>query len=99
MGAGQHKPYRVELKITSCNKEEVEHKEKYQKLVGRLIYLSHTCLNIVFFVSMIRKGILFEKHGHLHVEVYTDADWVGSTTDGRSTSGYCFFVEGDLVSW
>lgn len=36
----------------------------------------------------LRKGILFKKHERLLVEVYTDADWVGSTTGKRSTSGY-----------
>ena len=28
-----------------------------------------------------------------------DVDWVGSKEDRRSTSGYCVFVEGNLVSW
>ena len=45
------------------------------------------------------KGLLFEKHGHLQVEVYTDADWAGSVIDRRSTSGYCTFVGGNLVTW
>ncbi|KAL9447690.1 hypothetical protein AB3S75_015212 [Citrus x aurantiifolia] len=45
------------------------------------------------------RGIMFKKHGHLQVEVYTDADWAGSVTDRRSTSGYCSFVGGNLVTW
>ena len=45
------------------------------------------------------KGLLFEDRGHLEVEVYTDADWAGSVTDRRSTSGYCTFVGGNLVTW
>jgi hypothetical protein len=44
------------------------------------------------------KGLLFKKCGHLQIEAYTDADWVGSITDRRSTSGYCSFVEGNLVT-
>ncbi|KAK0606996.1 hypothetical protein LWI29_007530 [Acer saccharum] len=45
------------------------------------------------------KGLLFANRGHFQVEVFTDADWVGSVTDRRSTSGYCTFVGGNLVTW
>ncbi|KAL5840219.1 hypothetical protein ACOSQ3_012884 [Xanthoceras sorbifolium] len=31
------------------------------------------------------------------LKFYTDADWAGSITDGRSTFGYCTFVGGNLV--
>ena len=30
---------------------------------------------------------------------YTDVDWAGSITNRRSTSGYCTFVWGNLVTW
>uniref|UniRef100_A0A2N9GKU7 Uncharacterized protein n=1 Tax=Fagus sylvatica TaxID=28930 RepID=A0A2N9GKU7_FAGSY len=45
------------------------------------------------------KGLMLYKNGHLEVEGYTDADWAGSITDRRSTSGYCTFVGGNLVTW
>ncbi|CAL5349086.1 unnamed protein product [Camellia sinensis] len=44
-------------------------------------------------------GILFSNHGHLRLEAFTDADWAGSIDDRRSTSGYCAFVGGNLVTW
>jgi hypothetical protein len=100
-------------------------KGRYQRLVGRLIYLSHTRPDIAYAVSIVSrymhdprsghldvvnrilrylkgcpgKGILFSNHGHLRVEGYTDADWAGCLDDRRSTSGYCMFVGGNLVSW
>ena len=45
------------------------------------------------------KGLLFENKGRMCVEVFTYADWAGSITDRRSTSGYCTFVGGNLVTW
>ena len=42
-----------------------------------------------------RKGILFKKNNTL--EAYTDADYVGSIVDQRSTTGYCTFLGGNLV--
>lgn len=30
---------------------------------------------------------------------YCDADWAGDVTDRRSTTGYCMFVGGNLVTW
>lgn len=100
-------------------------KGRYQRLVGRLIYLSHTRPDLAYAVGVVSqfmhspreshmeavyrilrylksapgRGILFSKHDHLQVEAYTDADWAGSVTDRRSTSGYCTFVGGNLVTW
>lgn len=100
-------------------------KQQYQRLVGRLIYLSHTRPDIAYAVSVVSrymhdprsghmdavnrilrylkgcpgKGILFSAHGHLNIEGYTDADWAGCLDDRRSTSGYCMFVGGNLISW
>ena len=41
------------MKLQGANPEEVKNKGRYQRLVGRLIYLSHTCLDIAFPVSMV----------------------------------------------
>uniref|UniRef100_A0A8R7UCU5 Reverse transcriptase Ty1/copia-type domain-containing protein n=1 Tax=Triticum urartu TaxID=4572 RepID=A0A8R7UCU5_TRIUA len=45
------------------------------------------------------KGLWFKKNGHLNVDGYSDADWASCLDDRRSTSGYCVFVGGNLVSW
>ena len=100
-------------------------KERYQRLVGRLIYLCHTRPDISYAVSVVSrymhdsrsghldavyrilrylksspgKGLMFKSHGHLNVEGYCDADWASCLDDRRSTSGYCVFVGGNLVSW
>jgi hypothetical protein len=100
-------------------------KGRYQRLMGRLIYLAHTRFDISYTVSVVSRymhdpriphletvyqilrylkgcpgrGVFFEKRGHLRVEVYTDADWAECLDDRKSTSGYCAFVGGNLVSW
>ena len=43
-------------------------------------------------------GILYSNHGHNKIECFSNADWARSKVDWRSTSGYCVFVGGNLVS-
>ncbi|KAK2984412.1 hypothetical protein RJ640_009912 [Escallonia rubra] len=100
-------------------------KGMYQRLVGKLIYLSHTRPDIAYAVSVVSqfmqnpkdvhlhavyqilqylkgspgRGILFRKGTNMELEAYTDADYAGSLTDRRSTSGYCTFLGGNLVTW
>jgi hypothetical protein len=107
------------------NAGEFVEKERYQKLVGKLIYLSHTRPDIAFAVSVVSqymhdprethleavyrilrylkgspgKGLLFKKNEKREIEIFTDADWAGATDDRRSTTGYCTFVWGNLVTW
>ncbi|XP_050892193.1 uncharacterized mitochondrial protein AtMg00810-like [Lathyrus oleraceus] len=45
------------------------------------------------------KGLFFKKTSEKNVSIFTDADWAGSVTDRRSTSGYCTYVWGTLVTW
>ncbi|KAL0323604.1 UNVERIFIED_CONTAM: Secreted RxLR effector protein [Sesamum angustifolium] len=45
------------------------------------------------------KGLFFKRHGHVKIEVYSDADYVGSKDDRKSTSGYYNYVGGNLVTW
>ncbi|CAH9055335.1 unnamed protein product [Cuscuta epithymum] len=45
------------------------------------------------------RGIVYQNHDHMRIECFADADWAGSKDDRRSTSGYCVFVGGNLVSW
>ena len=53
---------------------------------------------LCYLKGALRRGILYSNHGHSRVECFTNVDWVGSKEDRRSTSGYCVFVDGNLVS-
>ena len=111
-------------KVTAQSGEPVD-KERYQRLVGRLLYLCHTRPDIAFAVSVVSRymheprsdhleavnrilrylkgtpgrGLLFESNKHLVIDGYCDADWASCLDDRRSTSGFCVFVGGNLVSW
>ena len=101
-------------------------KKRNQKLVGKLIYISHTRPDISFSVGVMSQfmhdpmeehleaiyqtlrylkknpshGLMFKKGGgDLTIEAYIDVDWAGSIIDRRSTSGWCTFVGGNLVTW
>ncbi len=117
-------PIEQNLKLCAESGDPVN-KERYQRLVGRLIYLCHTRPDITYAVSVVSrymhdprsghmdavyrilrylkgspgKGLWFKRSGHLSLEGYCDADWASSLDDRRSTSGYCVFVGGNLVSW
>ncbi|KAK3040310.1 hypothetical protein RJ639_028225 [Escallonia herrerae] len=104
---------------------EPTYKGMYQRLVGKLIYLSHTRPDITYAVSVVSQFMQNPKDVHLHavyqmlqylkgspgrwflfrkgtnmeLEAYTDVDYAGSLTDKRSTSVYCTFLGGNLVTW
>ena len=45
------------------------------------------------------KGLLYENKGHTRIVRYSNADWVGSLSNQRSTSKYYVLIEGNLISW
>ncbi|KAH9735881.1 protein kinase domain-containing protein [Citrus sinensis] len=71
---------------------------RYQRLVGRLIYLSLTRPDIAYAVRTPGRGLMFLKTESRSIEGYIDADWAGSE-DCKSTSGYCTKLWGNLVTW
>ena len=45
------------------------------------------------------KGLMFRKTDRKTIEAYIDSHWAGSVVDRKFISGYCTFVEGNLVTW
>ena len=64
--------------------------------IGNWAVIEHI---LCYLEGALGRGILYSNHGHNRVECFTDADWARSKEDRRSTSGYCVFVGGNLVSW
>ena len=44
-------------------------------------------------------GLHFHSSSPFDLQGYADADWAGCLDDRRSTSGYCVFLAGNLISW
>ena len=53
---------------------------------------------LVYIKRVLGKGLLFEKHGHLNIEAFSDSSYTGDKVDRKSTSGYCIYVGGNLVT-
>ncbi|RDY11211.1 Copia protein, partial [Mucuna pruriens] len=98
-----------------CEEIPTIEKSQYQRLVGKLIYLFHTRLDIAFVSAnlyMIPRKDTFkqlkgsssksEKRTIFHkirYIVHGNIDYAGSVVDRRSTFGYCMFLGGNLVTW
>ncbi|KAM1173979.1 hypothetical protein ACFX2J_026400 [Malus domestica] len=117
-------PLDVKLKL-SLEGQPLPNISYYQRLVGKLIYLTITRPDITYAVSIVSqfmhsptmehfnlvkrilrylkgsvgRGIIMKNNASTQITGYCDADWVGNSIDRKSTTGYCTFVGGNLVSW
>jgi hypothetical protein len=73
LGCKSVSPIDVKTKISADAREQIDH-ERYQRLVGRLIYLGHTRSDISFAVSVVNRY----------------SDWANCQHDRRFTSNYCW---------
>ncbi|XP_048443896.1 uncharacterized mitochondrial protein AtMg00810-like [Pyrus x bretschneideri] len=119
-----HTPLEIKLKL-SLEGQPLPNISYYQRLVGKLIYLTITKPDIAYSVSIasqfmhspmmehfnlvkkiirylkgsVGRGIIMKKNESTQITGYCDADWAGNYIDHKSTTGYCTFVGGNLVTW
>jgi hypothetical protein len=52
--------------------------------------------------STVNSGLVYKNSGSddsVIVTAYCDSDWGGDQDEGKSTTGYCMFINNNLVSW
>ena len=86
----------------------------YRSMIGSLLYLTASRPDISYSVGVCARYQANPKESHMtalkriikYVKTiaefgvwYSDADWAGNVDDRKSTSGGCFYVGNNLVSW
>lgn len=56
-------------------------------------------LYIYIYKECTMKRLLLENNNDAKSICYSDANWVGSLSDRRSTFRYCILIDGNMISW
>ena len=106
-------PMDPNLKLMADQSEVYLNPERYRRLVGKLIYLTIAIPDIFIVVGVvsqfmqnphvdhwnaIMRILRYVKRAPGQISGYCDADWAGCPMDMRSTSGYCVFIGGNIIS-
>ena len=80
----------IAFSVGVCAQYQATPKESYLTAVKRIIrYVNGTP----------DYGLWYSKDSNAYLASYSDADWAGSVDDRKSTSGGCFYLGNNLVSW
>jgi hypothetical protein len=80
----------IAFSVGVCTHFQANPKESHLTAVKRIIRYVNDTLSY---------GIWYSRETNLVVTGYSDADWAGNADDRKSTSGGCFYVGNNLVSW
>ncbi|GJY21144.1 hypothetical protein Tco_0393710, partial [Tanacetum coccineum] len=89
-------PMSSETKLTRDEDEESADDTKYRGMIGSLLYLAASPLEIMFSVCLC---LWYPKGTGVETIVYADSDHAGGYVDRKSTSGVCTFMGCCLTSW
>ena len=80
----------IAFSVGVCARYQAAPKESHLTAVKRIIrYINGTP----------DYGLWYSKDSNACLVGYSDADWAGSVDDRKSTSGDCFYLDDNLVSW
>ncbi|KAL9293668.1 putative RNA-directed DNA polymerase [Arabidopsis thaliana] len=97
-------------KASKLSKDEGGHavdQKLNRSMIGSLLYLTASRPDLCHSVCLCARYQANPKVSHMnavkriikYVKGYYDADWSGCIDDKRSTSGGCFFLGNNLISW
>ena len=76
--------------VSVCSRFQSNHKVSHLNVVKRIIkYVGGTC----------DYGLFYSKKSNLSLAGFSDSDWVGNADDRKNTTGGCFYVGANLVTW
>lgn len=73
-----------------CARYQASPRESHMNALKRIIKYVKGTVNL---------GMFYTKDTNTSLAGFCDADWAGSLDDRRSTSGGCFFLGNNMVSW
>ncbi|XP_031091110.1 secreted RxLR effector protein 161-like [Ipomoea triloba] len=80
----------INFSVGACARYQSNPKESHLTTVKRIIkYIKGT----------IEFGIWYSNESNTQLVGFTDADWAGNVDDRKNTSGGCFYLGSNLVSW
>ncbi|GKD14698.1 uncharacterized mitochondrial protein-like protein [Tanacetum coccineum] len=89
-------PIDAKAKYTPANGDPLLDPSLYRTIVGCLVYLTVTRLDIAYDVHI---TLLFSSTSSLDLRAYYDVDWAGESVTRKSTTGFCVFLGDSLISW
>ncbi|BBN67220.1 transposable element gene [Prunus dulcis] len=105
-------PMSTSTKLSKDSSGKSVDQKLYRSMIGSLLYLTASRPDISFSVGLCARFQSDPKESHLLAVKrilryvsgtttfgYSDADWAGSIDDRKSTTGGCFYIGNNLVSW
>ena len=80
----------ISYSVGVCARYQANPKESHMTALKRIIKYVKTTAEF---------GVWYNKDKNDVLARYFDADWAGNADDRKSTSGGCFYVGNNLVSW